>query len=117
MTKKAVAICVLIGIIAGLLGACSIGRSNQTEDTHTGVLSNVSNDASKFAFTEYFIKVGGIGEYSFVYDKYTKVMYAEYFAVGGFSSMTVLFNADGTVMTLDDWNNLEPDLSTDNTKE
>lgn len=97
MTKKAAAICVLIGIIAGLLGAFSIWRSNQAEDTHTGVLSN-----------KYFIDVGNIGKYSFVYDKYTKVMYAEYFGVGGFSSMTVLFNADGTVMTLDDWNNLEP---------
>lgn len=63
----------------------------------------VDGDISKFEVTEYFIEAGGIGKYSFVYDKYTKVMYAKYSSPGGFSSMTVLFNADGTVMTLDDW--------------
>ena len=89
----------LIGSMCALLVLLSSGSQSSPY---------VDDDVSRFEFTEYFIKAGDIGEYSFVYDKYTKVMYAKYSSPGGFSSMTVLFNADGTVMTLDDWNNLKP---------
>lgn len=60
----------------------------------------------KSSSKDYFVSVGAIDDYFFFYDKYTKVMYVRYESVYE-SAMTVLFNADGTVMTYDDWLELE----------
>lgn len=57
---------------------------------------------------KYFISVGYIGDYEFMYDRYTKIMYVEYSSAYR-EAMTVLYNSDGTVMTYNDWNSLEPD--------
>lgn len=62
---------------------------------------------------KYFISVGVIGDYEFMYDKYTKIMYVEYSSAYR-EAMTVLYNSDGTVMTYDDWNSLEPDNEVSN---
>ncbi|MBR1481768.1 MAG: hypothetical protein IJ598_02235 [Ruminococcus sp.] len=103
MTKKAAAICVLIGIIAGLLGACSIWRSNQAEDTHTGVLSNVSNALDKsYNFDNYFIDLGSSYPYHFMYDRFTNVMYVE--EMNRSYNLVALIKADGTPLTYDEWN-------------
>lgn len=62
--------------------------------------------------SNYFIRVGSSSDdYTFYYDKYTKVMYVKdnYGFDGYGGGITVLYNADGTVMTYDDWNKLEPD--------
>lgn len=63
--------------------------------------------------SKYFISVGYIGDYEFMYDKYTKIMYVEYSSAYR-EAMTVLYNSDGTVMTYDDWNSLEPDNEVSN---
>lgn len=62
---------------------------------------------------KYFISVGCIGDYEFMYDKYTKIMYVKSSGVH-YKAMTVLYNSDGTVMTYNDWNNLDSDNDVSN---
>lgn len=103
MTKKAAAICVLIGIIAGLFATFIIWRRNQTEDTHTGVLSNVSNALDKsYNFDNYFIDLGSSYPYHFMYDRFTNVMYVE--EMNRSYTLVALIKADGTPLTYDEWN-------------
>ncbi len=99
---KCVAVTILIVLLMLMIGGCnSASPSNNYTDTSSN---------------KYFISVGSTSDgYTFYYDKYTMIMYAkDNYGVGGFGGgITVLYNADGTVMTLGDWNNLEPDIETE----
>lgn len=100
---KLAAIAVLIGLIIGMAAGCSKFSS---ELKNMVTQESIDTNNSVLFDNRYFVHVGNIGSYRFVYDKYTKVMY-----VRGGHSMTVLFNSDGSPMTYDDWNNLESETT------
>lgn len=93
-----ISIC-LCAFMLGLLWLCS---ACSTENTTEEVQSVVNT--SEF-IDDYFIEVGRKGNHFFWYDKYTKVMYTQYFSMkSGSTSMTVMLKADGKPLTYEEWN-------------
>lgn len=93
-----ISIC-LCAFMLGLLWLCS---ACSTENTTEEVQSVVNT--SEF-IDDYFIKVGHQGNYSFFYDKYTKVMYTQYYSFkSGYTSVTVMLNSGGKPLTYEEWN-------------
>lgn len=94
-----------------IFAGCNI--SNNIEPNSEQVNTSQETAIDTLNQNKYFISVGCIDGYEFMYDKYTKIMYVQY-SGGYFMSMTVLYNSDGTVMTYNDWNNLESDNDVSN---
>ncbi|MCH5297400.1 MAG: hypothetical protein J1E85_07005 [Ruminococcus sp.] len=100
-----------LSVLMFTAAGCSVADEHQTLNSERSSVSrNQSSEAEKSdtnnESNKYFVDVGSIGYYHFMYDKYTKIMYVEYHG-NSRRSMTVLYNADDSVMTYDDWNNLE----------
>lgn len=104
----ALSLSVLMFTVAG----CSVADEHQTlkserDSISRNLTSEVEESDTNNESNKYFVDVGYIDYYHFMYDKYTKVMYVEYLGYRGSKGITVLYNADGSVMTYDDWQNLE----------
>ena len=67
-------------------------------------ISNENQPKSLQSADSYFIELGDQGNYSFMYDRYTKVMYTQYYSLkSGTTSLTVMLKADGSPLTYDEW--------------
>lgn len=98
LTTTIISVC-LCAFMLGLLWLCS---ACSTENTIEEVQSVVNT--SEF-IDDYFIEVGHQGNYSFFYDKYTKVMYTQYYSFkSGSTSVTVMLNSGGKPLTYEEWN-------------
>lgn len=98
--------------LASLLSGCSFSNITATEDT----LSYSNTCFVDCDFTGYDTKVDG--NYRFMYDINTNVMYVRYEYIGGgylAGAMTVMYNSDGKVMTYDEWYKLVSDNDFDTT--
>lgn len=101
ITTTMISVC-LCAFMLGLLWLCS---ACSTENTIEEVQSVVNT--SEF-IDDYFIEVGRQGDHFFLYDKYTKVMYTQYFSLkSGSTSMTVMLNSGGKPLTYDEWRSFQ----------
>lgn len=97
-TIISVCICAFMLGLLWLFSACSTGP---TESSTEGVQSAVNTTE---IIDDYFIEVGRQGNHFFFYDKYTKVMYTQYYSFkSGSTSMTVMLNSGGKPLTYEEW--------------
>ena len=84
-------------VVGGLFLGCG---SNNTE----------SNDDYDFILIKKDIKIENVDtlcKSALYYDKKTKIVYIWVYDTNGFGGYSVLYNASGTPMTLDEYNNYE----------
>lgn len=103
---------VLCGFIVAWFSGCSLSGENQKADSQSAETqtAEIQSDFldSKTEIDDYFIEVGRKGNHFFWYDKYTKVMYTQYFSPkGGSTSMTVMLNSGGKPLTYDEWRSFQ----------
>ena len=108
MKVKIIALCVAICLVAGLLAACGMYELHDGEEAPSGFssieISNENQPKSLQSADSYFIELGDQGNYSFMYDRYTKVMYTQYYSLkSGTTSLTVMLKADGSPLTYNEW--------------
>ena len=99
---------VLCGFIVAWFSGCSLSVKNQKADSQSAETqtAEIQSDFldSKTEIDDYFVEVGHQGNFSFFYDKYTKVMYTQYYSFkSGYTSVTVMLKADGKPLTYDEW--------------
>ena len=102
-----ISIC-LCAFMLGLLWFCS---SCSSENTKSSLASSVEETQAALyseSTDDYFIEVGRKGNHFFWYDRYTKVMYTQYFSPkGGSASLTVMVNSGGKPLTYDEWRSFQ----------
>lgn len=103
---------VLCGFIVAWFSGCSLSVKNQKDDSYLAEtqMAEIQSDFinSETEIDDYFVEVGRHGNYYFMYDKYTKVMYTQYYSLkGGTTSLTVMLKADGKPLTYDEWRNYQ----------
>ena len=85
-------------VVGGLFLGC--GTKNNTE----------SNDDYDFILIKKDIKIENVDtlcKSALYYDKKTKIVYIWVYDTNGFGGYSLLYNASGTPMTLDEYNNYE----------
>ena len=91
----------LMLLVCTLMGGLFLGCvSNNTE----------SNDDYDFILIKKDIKIENVDtlcKSALYYDKKTKIVYIWVYDTNGFGGYSVLYNASGTPMTLDEYNNYE----------
>ena len=92
--KKKLLITLLIGA-ALILSSCNEGQKGASSTSFEGYtapnVSRIGVDAITYG-----------GQYNYLVDENTGVVYLEYHGTNGDSAITVMFNSDGSVMTRDD---------------
>lgn len=96
--KRLLLMLLVCTVISGLFLGC--GSKNNTE----------SNDDYDFVLIKKDIKIENVDtlcKSALYYDKKTKIVYIWVYDTNGFGGYSVLYNASGTPMTLDEYNNYE----------
>ena len=96
--KRLLLMLLMCTVISGLFLGC--GSENNTE----------SNDDYDFILIKKDIKIENVDtlcKSALYYDKKTKIVYIWVYDTNGFGGYSVLYNASGTPMTLDEYNNYE----------
>ena len=92
----------LIFLVCTLMGGLFLG---------CGSKSNIeSNDDYEYKLIKKDIKIENVDtlcKSALYYDKNTKIVYIWVYDTNGFGGYSVLYNASGTPMTLDEYNNYE----------
>ena len=95
--KRLLLMLLVCAVVGGLFLGCG---SNNTE----------SNDDYDFILIKKDIKIENVDtlcKSALYYDKKTKIVYIWVYDTNGFGGYSVLYNASGTPMTLDEYNNYE----------
>lgn len=95
--KRLLLMLLVCTVVGGLFLGCG---SNNTE----------SNDDYDFVLIKKDIKIENVDtlcKSALYYDKKTKIVYIGVYDTNGFGGYSVLYNASGTPMTLDEYNNYE----------
>ena len=95
--KRLLLMLLVCTVVGGLFLGCG---SNNTE----------SNDDYDFILIKKDIKIENVDtlcKSALYYDKKTKIVYIWVYDTNGFGGYSVLYNASGTPMTLDEYNNYE----------
>ena len=96
--KRLLLMLLVCTVVGGLFLGC--GSKNNTE----------SNDDYDFVLIKKDIKIENVDtlcKSALYYDKKTKIVYIWVYDTNGFGGYSVLYNASGTPMTLDEYNNYE----------
>ena len=96
--KRLLLMLLVCAVVGGLFLGC--GSKNNTE----------SNDNYNFILIKKEIEIENVDtlcKSALYYDKKTKIVYIWVYDTNGFGGYSVLYNASGTPMTLDEYNNYE----------
>lgn len=96
--KRLLLMLLVCTVVGGLFLGC--GSENNTE----------SNEDYDFVLIKKDIKIENVDtlcKSALYYDKKTKIVYIWVYDTNGFGGYSVLYNASGTPMTLDEYNNYE----------